>query len=151
MPLKGIPMLLSPELLYTLARMGHGDEMVLADAHFPTSNVCKEGGAVEIRADGLCIPELLTAILKLFPLDTYDENPVILMELCGSDKAKGLPVPIWDKYKQIVNASENREVQTLSIDRFDFYDRAKKSFAIVHTGETAQYGNIILKKGLVLS
>ncbi|XP_074654694.1 fucose mutarotase-like [Tubulanus polymorphus] len=99
----------------------------------------------------LCIPELLTAILKLFPLDTCDENPEILMDLCGSVMAKGLPVPIWDKYKQIVNSSENREVQTLSIDRFDFYDRAKKSFAIVHTGETAQYGNIILKKGLVLS
>jgi L-fucose mutarotase len=114
MPLKGIPFILSPDLLHTLCSAGHGDEIVLADAHFPSSSICRSGPR-ELRADGHSIPPLLEAILKVFPLDIYVESPV--------------------KFEQV--------------ERFEFYERAKKAFAVVHTGETAQYGNIILKKGVV--
>ncbi|XP_017513154.2 fucose mutarotase isoform X5 [Manis pentadactyla] len=112
--LKGVPALLSPELLYALARMGHGDEIVLADVNFPTSSICR-GGPEEIRADGLGIPQLLEAVLRLLPLDTYVESPTALA----------------------------------TIERFEFYQRAKKAFAVVATGETALYGNLILKKGVL--
>ncbi|XP_048472291.1 fucose mutarotase [Rhincodon typus] len=112
--LKGIPSIISPDLLYALARMGHGDEIVLADANFPTSSVCRFG-PTEIRVDGLGIPELLQAVLKLFPLDTYVSCPKPLEK----------------------------------IERFAFYERAKTSFAVVATGETALYGNLILTKGVI--
>ena len=149
MPLKNIPFILSPELLYTLSAAGHGDEIVLADAHFPTSSVCK-AGPKEIRADGHKIPELLEAILKVFPLDMYVEAPVALMEMVDSDKAKGMPTPpVWPKYQEIIDAAEDKKITVDFVERFAFYERAKKAFAVVHSGETAQYGNIILKKGLV--
>ncbi|KFO38218.1 hypothetical protein H920_00331 [Fukomys damarensis] len=96
--LKGVPALLSPELLYALARMGHGDEIVLADANFPTSSIC-QCGPVEIRADGLGTQKLLEAVLKLLPLDTYVESPAAVMELVPSDKERGLQTPVWKDYE----------------------------------------------------
>ncbi|XP_041922282.1 fucose mutarotase isoform X1 [Alosa alosa] len=99
--LKGIPSLLSPELLYALAKMGHGDELVLADANFPVSSVCK-CGPIEIRADGLQIPALLEAILKLFPLDTYVRSPAAVMDLVDSDKELGVETPVWTTYIQMI-------------------------------------------------
>uniref|UniRef100_A0A8I6A6D8 L-fucose mutarotase n=1 Tax=Rattus norvegicus TaxID=10116 RepID=A0A8I6A6D8_RAT len=99
--LKGIPTVLSPELLFALARMGHGDEIVLADANFPTSSIC-QCGPIEIRADGLDIPQLLEAVLKLLPLDTYVESPAAVMDLVPSDKEKGLQTPIWDHYEYLL-------------------------------------------------
>ncbi|KAH0508016.1 Fucose mutarotase [Microtus ochrogaster] len=99
--LKGIPKVLSPELLFALARMGHGDEIVLADANFPTSSIC-QCGPVEIRADGLAIPQLLEAVLKLLPLDTYVESPAAVMELVPSDKERGLQTPIWNLYESLL-------------------------------------------------
>jgi L-fucose mutarotase len=149
MPLKGIPAILSPDLLFVLSSAGHGDEIVLADAHFPTSSVCR-CGPKEVRADGHNVPALLEAILKLFPLDAYVDAPVAVMDRVPEDKARDLKVPVWDKYQQIVDEAENKIVTIEKVERFAFYERAKKSFAVVHTGETAQYGNIILKKGLVL-
>jgi len=149
MPLKGIPFILSPDLLYVLSAAGHGDEIVLADAHFPTSSICRCGPR-EVRADGHRIPELLAAIVKFFPLDTYVDSPVALMDLVPSDTVKGLKVPVWKKYQQILDETEGQEISMERVERFAFYERAKKAFAIVHTGETAQYGNIILKKGVVL-
>ncbi|EDL17900.1 RIKEN cDNA 1810014F10, isoform CRA_c [Mus musculus] len=99
--LKGIPKVLSPELLFALARMGHGDEIVLADANFPTSSIC-QCGPVEIRADGLDIPQLLEAVLRLLPLDTYVESPAAVMDLVPSDKEKGLQTPIWKRYESLL-------------------------------------------------
>eukprot|EP00794_Sanderia_malayensis_P003809 gene3809-4336_t len=144
--LKNIPRVLSPELLSVLARMGHGDEIVLADANFPSASVCKEGPEL-VRADGHGIPSLLKAVLHLFPLDTYVESPIALMDPVPSDKAKGLKTPIWDEYKRLVNEAEGQTINVELVDRFSFYTRAKTCFAVVATGEGALYGNIILKKG----
>ena len=139
--LKGISPLLSPELLATLSAMGHGDEIVLADAHFPgesyNSNV--------IRADGLRIPDLLAAILPLFELDSYVPHPLIMMAAVEGDQ---LDPQVERSYMEKIHIS-NPEVATIDhIDRFEFYDRATDAFAVVMTGETAKYGNIILKKGV---
>ncbi|XP_025735991.1 fucose mutarotase isoform X2 [Callorhinus ursinus] len=122
--LKGVPALLSPELLYALARMGHGDEI------------------------GLGIPLLLEAVLKVLPLDTYVESPAAVMELVPSDRRTGLQTPVWRSYQSIL--FEAGCTSTLAkIERFEFYARAKKAFAVVATGETALYGNLILKKGVL--
>ncbi|XP_075874772.1 fucose mutarotase [Nelusetta ayraudi] len=145
--LKGIPSVLSPELLYALAKMGHGDELVLADANFPASSICA-CGPTEIRADGLRIPQLLEAILKLFPLDTYVEHSAAVMDLVESDKQRGLAVPVWKTYEVLLHQS-CPEASLELVERFAFYDRAKKAFAIVATGETSLYGNLILKKGVI--
>ncbi|XP_052707258.1 fucose mutarotase-like [Crassostrea angulata] len=149
MPLKNIPKCLSPSLLHALASMGHGDEIVLADAHFPTSALCKNG-PLELRADGVDIPTLLDGILQLLPLDTYVKCPVALMDPVQSDKDSNIQIPVWDKYKEIVKQREGPNVEIEFVERFAFYDRAKTAYAIVHTGEMAKYGNIILKKGLAL-
>ncbi|XP_068927642.1 fucose mutarotase [Petaurus breviceps papuanus] len=146
--LKGIPALLSPELLFALAKMGHGDEIVLADANFPTSSICR-CGPVEVRADGLSIPQLLESILKLLPLDTYEPNSVVVMDLVESDKAKGLQTPdVWQTYKSLLSQA-GFKVDLGKMERFAFYEQAKKAFAVVATGETALYGNIILRKGVI--
>nr|XP_003479636.1 fucose mutarotase isoform X1 [Cavia porcellus] len=141
--LKGVPALLSPELLYALARMGHGDEIVLADANFPTSSVC-HCGPVEIRADGLGIPKLLEAVLKLLPLD----SPAVVMKLVPSDQERGLRTTVWEDYEFLL--LQAGYTSTLAkIERFQFYERAKKAFAVVATGEPELYGSIILRKGTI--
>ncbi|XP_007478155.2 fucose mutarotase [Monodelphis domestica] len=146
--LKGIPSLLSPELLFALAKMGHGDEIVLADANFPTSSICR-CGPVEIRADGLSVPQLLESILKLLPLDTYEPNSVMVMDVVESDKAKGLQTPeVWQTFRSLLSQTGFRE-DLGKMERFAFYEQAKKAFAVVATGETALYGNIILRKGVI--
>ncbi|KAB0346911.1 hypothetical protein FD754_011768 [Muntiacus muntjak] len=145
--LKGVPALLSPELLFALARMGHGDEIVLADVNFPSSSICR-GGQEEIRADGLGIPQLLEAVLQLLPLDTYVESPAVVMELMPSDRKRGLLTPVWTNYQSILSKA-GYEGSLGMVERFAFYERAKKAFAVVATGETALYGNLILKKGVL--
>lgn len=127
MPLKGIPHLLSPDLLHALASMGHSDEIVLADSNFPSESVARANGARLIPCDGLAIPKLLRHILKVFPLDEYVEKPVALMDRTDSDKAKGLEVPIWKEYQEILG----KDVSVEMVERFAFYERAKKAFAIV--------------------
>lgn len=149
MPLKGIPHVLSPDLLHVLSSMGHGDEIVLADAHFPSSSVCRSGPK-EVRADGLGAADLLKGVMQLFPLDQYVDKPAAVMLRVSEDEAKNFPVPIWDTFQTIVDAAEGKKVQIEQVERFAFYERAKKAFAVVHTGETAQYANIILKKGVCL-
>ena len=140
--LKNIPKILSPELLKTLMEMGHGDEIVIADGNFPSETI----GQRVIRCDGHGVPELLDAIMQLFPLDTYTEKPVMLMEVVPGDPV----VPtIWDKYKEIINKYEPENCKIEMIERFAFYERAKTAFAVVATGEEAIYANIILKKGVV--
>ncbi len=139
--LKGISPLLSPELLKILNEMGHGDEIVLADANFPTMSI----GNRIVRADGIGAVELLDAILPLFPLDQYDEDHFVLMEVVKGDNVQ---TPIWDKYKQVLSKYES-EACIHELERFEYYERAKKAYCVVATGETAQYANIILKKGVV--
>ncbi len=139
--LKNIPKILSPQLVKTLMEMGHGDEIVLGDANFPSCTVSQN----VIRADGLSGTDLLKAILQLFPLDTYAEHQVFLMEVVPGDNYKP---EIWEEYKNILNNSgETHKIG--SLERFAFYERAKKSFAVIATGEEALYANIILKKGVV--
>jgi L-fucose mutarotase len=143
--LKGISPLISPELLKVLCEMGHGDELVIADGNFPSHSVGKD--AVVIRADGHGVPELLDAVLKLIPLDPYVEKPVALMEVVPGDTC---PTPeIWDVYKKILNRHEPNNSAIDMTERFAFYERAKKAYLIIATGETAIYANILLKKGVV--
>lgn len=139
--LKKIPKTISPQLLKTLMEMGHGDEIVIADGNFPCHSISEN----VIRADGLSGRQILEAIMELLPLDTYAEQQVYLMEVVAGDDYKPL---IWEDYKKILSASG--EPFTIGyIERFAFYERAKKSYAVVATGEEALYANIILKKGVV--
>ena len=139
--LKGISPLISPELLAVLATMGHGDEIVLADAHFPGDTF----NDFVIRADGLRIPDLLKAILPLFELDAYVAAPLAMMAAVEGD---ALDLSVEESYLKSIHISNPNVPAIERVERFDFYDRAKKAFAVVMTGETAKYGNIILKKGV---
>jgi L-fucose mutarotase len=139
--LLGISPLISPELLAVLYRMGHGDEIVLADAHFPGETYGKR----VLRADGLKIPDLLDAILPLFVLDTYVESPVIMMGAVSGDQ---LDPAVETAYRQAIDRHWSATPPIQRIDRFDFYERTRQSFAVLMTGETAKYGNLILKKGV---
>lgn len=139
--LKGISPIISPDLLGTMARMGHGDELVLADAHFPgetfNSNV--------LRADGIGIPDLLEAILPLFELDAYVPFPLVMMAAVEGDV---LDPNVEGAYMGAISKSNPKVAPIERIGRFDFYERTKSAFAVVMTGETAKYGNILLKKGV---
>ncbi len=142
--LKNVPPVLSPELLKVLCEMGHGDELVIGDGNFPAESVGKN--AVVIRADGHGVAEILDAVLTMIPLDKYAENPVALMKVVPGDPAKP---EIWNDYKAVLaRHGENPEAIAM-MERFDFYERAKKACAIVATGEKAIYANILLKKGVV--
>lgn len=138
--LKGINKIISPELLMTLAKMGHGDEIVFSDGNFPGESL----GRNVLRADGSGVPELLKAILELFPLDTYADCSY-LMELSECDK--DLDIPIWEEYRKIL--ADHTEQEPVFLERHEFYERARKAYAVVVTGEGAIYANIILKKGVV--
>jgi L-fucose mutarotase len=139
--LKKIPKLLSPDLVRALMQMGHGDEIVLADANFPGHSLHPN----VIRYDGMGIPELLDAILELFPLDHYAQCQAAFMSVVEGEPT--VPV-IWSTYKEII-ARHDEEAVIGYEERFDFYTRAKQSYAIVVTGEEALYGNVILKKGVI--
>ena len=143
--LKGISPLISPELLKALAEMGHGDELVIADGNFPCHSVGKD--SIVIRADGHGVPEILDAILKLIPLDTYTDKPVALMEVVKGDTC-GTP-EIWQTYEEILNKYEPDHHDIDYTERFAFYERAKGAYLIIATGEKAIYANILLKKGVV--
>lgn len=142
--LNHIPKILSPELLKVLCEMGHGDEIILADGNFPAESVGRD--AIVVRADGHSVPQLLDAVLTLMPLDQYSEKPVALMQVVLGDPC----VPtIWDTYKDILKKHEADSEAIEMVERFAFYERAKKAYAIVATGEEAIYANILLKKGVV--
>lgn len=142
--LKGISPLISPDLLATLARMGHGDEIILADAHFPGESV----NARVLRADGLRIADLLKAILPLFELDSYVSDPVIMMAAVPGDS---LDPEVEKAYLSSIRLSYPAFTEVQRIERFAFYERTRKAFAVVMTGETTKYGNILLKKGVTPS
>jgi len=143
--LKGIPSIISPELLKTLCEMGHTDELTIGDGNFPGHTYGKK----VIRMDGHGVPEILDAILQLFPLDTYVDHPVTLMGVVPGDDVK---TPIWDKYKEIVAKHDERGAACFEeIDKWEFYDRTKNhSSVVIMTGESELYANIILKKGVVI-
>ncbi|MCP5541071.1 MAG: L-fucose mutarotase [Akkermansiaceae bacterium] len=142
--LKGISPLLSPDLLAILCRMGHGDTLVLADAHFPGHSV----NALTLRADGLKIPDLLDAILPLFELDDFIEAPVAMMAPVPGDSADPA---VEAAYRAAIDRHAPKTPPIAMIERFAFYEMAKGAFAVVMTGDTSKYGNILLTKGVTPS
>jgi len=139
--LKGISPIISPELLKILMEMGHGDEIVIADGNFPGASLVRN----LVRLDGHGVPEVLDAVLDLFPLDQYVDKQFVLMNLTNGDSAPA----VWETYKEIL-AKHEPDAGIEFMDRFDYYDRAKEAYAVVMTGEKAQYANVILKKGCVI-
>ena len=143
--LKGIPSIISPELLKILCEMGHSDRIVIADGNFPAESMGKN--AKVVRCDGHGATELLDAILQLFPLDTYVSHPVSLMQVMAGDTVE---TPIWDEYKSIIAKHDDRGAATVQeIERFAFYEEAKKAYAIIATSEKALYANVMLQKGVI--
>ena len=123
--------------------MGHSDRLVIGDGNFPAESMGKN--AIVIRMDGHNVPELLEAILTVFPLDTYVEKPVSLMEVMPGDPVE---TPIWDTYREIVSSFDERGSDAIgTIERFAFYEEAKKAYCIIATSEAALYANIMLQKG----
>lgn len=140
--LKGIPPVLSPELMAILMRMGHGDDLVIADGNFPAESL----GQRVVRTDGHGAVEVLQAILQFVPVDDFVEHPVRVMQ--PVDAATPEP-PIWEEFRQQLRRHEPRPIELTTVERFDFYRQAREAFAVVATGETAVYANIIVKKGVV--
>ena len=143
--LKGIPPIIQPDLLKILSEMGHGDAIVLADAHFPAESVGVRSQV--IRYDGQPIEPLLDAVLQLIPLDQYTEHPVLLMDKVPGDT---VDTPIWDRYRQVIDRHEpGKQAGIGMLERFAFYEEAGRSYCIVATGEQSQYANIIIRKGVI--
>lgn len=146
--LKGVPKILSPQLLKVLCEMGHSDRLVIADGNFPAETVGEN--AIVVRMDGHGVPEILDAILSVFPLDTYIDKPVNLMQLMDCDVGR-IETPIWEKYKEIVKKHDIRGDKAIGdIERFAFYEEAKSAYCIIATGESAVYANVMLQKGVVI-
>lgn len=143
--LKGIPPILSPELLKVLCEMGHSDRIIISDGNFPAQSMGKD--SIVLRLDGHGVPEILDAILTVFPLDTYVDKPVTLMELVTGDTVE---TPIWGTYETIVKKHDTRGSSAIGHnERFAFYDSARTAYAIVATGEKALYANVMLQKGVI--
>ena len=140
--LKNVPHLLSPDLIKTLMEMGHGDEIVIADGNFP----CYTHNQNVIRLDGNGGNDVLDAIVSMLPLDSYVDENVFLMEVVPGDNVE---TPIWDDYKETLNIHEGENARIGYLERYTFYERAKKAYAVVATSESALYANIILKKGVI--
>lgn len=146
--LKHIPSILSPELLATLCEMGHSDVIVLGDANFPGKRFAHEGNCKFLRADGISGTALLDAILQVIPTDSYTDTPVMLMETMECDR--DMEIPIWKEYEAIVAGNDPRGKSAVGyLERFAFYEGAKKAYCIVQTGETAIYANVMIQKGVI--
>lgn len=144
--LKGIPKILSPELLKVLCEMGHSDRLVIADGNFPAESMGKNAKVIRMDGHGTC--EILKAILEVFPLDTYVEHPMQLMEVMKGDPVE---TPIWEEYGAIVEKADERGRSVIGqLERFTFYEEARSAYAIIATGEGALYANIMLQKGVVI-
>ncbi len=143
--LKNIPPILVPELLKVMSEMGHGDQIVIGDGNFPAESIGR--GKPVIRLDSCGVPELLEAMLQFFPLDPYVERPVTLMEVVPGDPVE---TPIWGEYQATVAKYDDRGANAVGhLERFAFYEQAKKAYAVIATGEKALYANIILQKGVI--
>ncbi|MBU2994568.1 RbsD/FucU domain-containing protein [Octadecabacter sp. 1_MG-2023] len=140
--LRNIPPILSPEILWALRAMGHGDDVVIADANFPATAL----GARVHRLDGLTATDVLQAVLTVLPMDRFVDSPALVMEVV--DDPDVVP-PIVDEFQTIATTTADIPVTLDRLERFAFYDRAKTAFAVIQTGETRLYGNIILKKGVI--
>lgn len=146
--LTNIPAILSPELLATLSEMGHSDVIVLGDANFPGKRFAREGNCKFLRADGISGAALLDAVLSVIPADSYSDTPVLLMRTMDCDK--DLDIPIWKDYEAIVARHDARGKSAVGyLERFAFYEAAKKAYCIVQTGETAIYANVLIQKGVI--
>jgi L-fucose mutarotase len=137
----GISPLVGPDLLATLSRMGHGDELVLADAHFPAESI----GRRVLRADGLRIADLLDGILPLFAIDSYVQDPIAMMAAVEGDR---VDPAVHARYRAVIERHHPHARPTVFLPRFAFYDRARQAFAVVATGETATYANLLIAKGV---
>lgn len=140
--LRNIDPILSPDLLYALRAMGHGDELVIADANFPSESC----GPRCIRADGSTASEVLNAVLSVMPLDTFADDPALTMQVVGEPDA--IPEAVTD-FQRVIDQTADNPAPIQSLERFAFYDRAAAAFAVVQTGERRLYGNIIVKKGVI--
>lgn len=146
--LKGIPKVLTPEMLKILCEMGHDDEIVIADAHFPAEAIGKK----VIQYPCISAPEMVEAVVKVMPLDTYVDEPIKVMQLVQSDVDKGMKEPeMWEEVRQLASEIEANDIKIGSYERFEFYEHAKDAYAIIQTGEERQYGNFMLRKGVVLN
>ncbi len=144
--LRGIPAEISPDLMHALMSMGHGDELVIADGNFPAASTAAAAGRRLVRADGHGVPAVLRAVMQFFTLDTFVEDPAVVMQPVDA----GRPEPaIWSEFRAILARAEGRQVALTPIERFAFYERARRAFCVVATGEKAVYANIILKLGVV--
>ena len=144
--LQGISKLLTGDLLKALCDMGHGDELVIADANFPGERVARR----LIRLPGISGTELLRAIAPLIPLDAYSPAPALVMQLTDSDRAKGMPDPaIWGEYEAILREHYGEDTRVDTIERQAFYERAKTAYLVIQTGEECIYGNLLLAKGVI--
>jgi L-fucose mutarotase len=140
--LKGVPSIMSAELMHVLMAMGHGDEIVLADGNFPATSCAQR----LVVMSGHGVPAVLEAILQFLPLDDFVEDHAVVMSPVPGDPT--VPV-IWDEFRRLLAAAEGREVALTEIERMAFYERSRGAFAILSTGEPALYANVILKKGVV--
>lgn len=144
--LKGIPKILSPELLKVLCEMGHGDKIIIGDGNFPAESVGRNSMVVRMDGHGAC--EILEAVLQVFPLDTYVEHPVHLMQVLPGDPVE---TPIWESYKELVAKADQRgEAAVGLLEKPAFYEEAAGAYAVIATGESALYANILLQKGVVV-
>ncbi|TVR33673.1 MAG: fucose isomerase [Spirochaetaceae bacterium] len=142
--LKNIPSILNPDLLKILMEMGHGDELCIGDGNFPAAAYAQR----LVRLDGHGVAPILDAILALYPLDDFVKKPAFLMQLV--DPATPTP-PIWAEYEKLCRTHEKDFAGFEHVERFAFYEQAKRCYAVVATGETSLYANIILKKGVIRS
>ena len=140
--LKGIPTLISPDLMKTLMEMGHGDEIVIVNANFPAASNARK----LLRCDGSTAVQVLDAILRFLPLDTFVKNPATLMDVASGEKE---PPPIWSEFQAVIKQYEPSVQEYETVNRNVFYERARQAYAIVTTGERRRYANIILKKGII--
>jgi len=140
--LKGIPAVISPDLMHVLMKMGHGDELVIADGNFPADSKAQQIA----RADGLGVVEILEAVLKFLPIDKFVDDPVAVMKPVN---AKEPEPPIWKDFRRLLQMSQGRQIELTQVERFEFYEKAEAAYAIVATSDSALYANIILKKGVV--
>ena len=144
--LQGISKLLTGDLLKALCDMGHGDELVIADANFPRERVARR----LIRLPGISGTDILRAIAPLIPLDAYSPAPALVMQLTDSDRAKGMPDPvIWGEYEAILREHYGEDTRVDTIERQAFYERAKTAYLVIQTGEERIYGNLLLAKGVI--
>ncbi len=145
--LKGISKILTGDMLKMLSDMGHGDELVIADANFPAASV----GQRVILCPGISERELLQAIVKVFPLDTAEDFPAVVMAVTPKDSAAGVKAEIWDDYAEILKDGYGEGVELYAVARQEFYDRAKKAYLVIQTGEERLYGDLLLVKGVINS